>query len=58
VGVEVDATQLTEEEVEPGTAGQAIVRDLDIVDVFWSIAFALEHPAPYYKSEMIWSFSG
>jgi hypothetical protein len=41
----VDAPEVAGGEVEPGAAGQAIARGLDIVDVTGSVGLAAGHPA-------------
>lgn len=50
---QVDATQVANEGIEPGTAGQAVVGDLDIVDEICFGDVALGHPALHHMGETI-----
>jgi hypothetical protein len=45
VWLDADSTKVADEKVDPGSTGQAVGRDLDIVDEICAFAFDLCHPA-------------
>lgn len=49
----VDATQVANKGIEPGSVGQAIVDDLGIVNEVCFVDFVLGHPAPHQMGESI-----
>jgi hypothetical protein len=51
VRVEVDAAQVANEKIETGASGQAVARDLDIINGTCFVAAIARHPALHHMGD-------